>query len=166
MRLTARTKKLMEILVKTIELFLTLIEGILRFLLGLAESIVASSDDKKYNASFASSWSLLSPWNYGFNLTGNKKLSVKDSYQNSLIIASTGMGKTSVVMLPSLYSMKGSFCIHDPSGEIFLKSSGYLKAKGYQIKVLNFSNPKISCGYNPLARAKSNSDIQKIASML
>ena len=166
MRLTARTKKVMDILVKTIELFLTIIEGILRFLLGIAESVVASSDDKKYKASFVSTWSLLSPWNYGFNLTGNKKLSIKDSYKNSLIIASTGMGKTSVVIFPSLYSMKGSFIIHDPSGEIFLKSSGYLKSKGYEIKVLNFSNPNISCGYNPLARAKSNSDIQKISSML
>jgi type IV secretion system protein VirD4 len=166
MQSTKRIKKIVDIIIKTIEVFLTVIEGILRFLLGIAESIVASSDDKKYKASFASSWSLLSPWNYGFNLTGNKKLSVKDSYQNSLIIASTGMGKTSVVMLPSLYSMKGSFVIHDPSGEIFLKSSGYLKSKGYEIKVLNFSNPKISCGYNPLARANSSSDIQKISSML
>ncbi|HTB30846.1 MAG TPA: type IV secretory system conjugative DNA transfer family protein [Bacteroidia bacterium] len=166
MQSTKRAKQLMQIAVKTIELFLTIIEGILRFLLGIAESIVASSDDKKYKASFASSWSLLSPWNYGFNLTGNKKLSVKDSYQNSLVIASTGMGKTSVVMLPCLYSMKGSFCIHDPSGEIFLKSSGYLKSKGYEIKVLNFSKPEISCGYNPLARANSNSYIQKISSML
>lgn len=114
----------MDILIKTIEVFLTIIEGILRFLLGLAESIVASSDDKKYKASFASSWSLLSPWNFGFNLTGNKKLSVKDSYQNSLIIASTGMGKTTVVLLPSLYSMKGSFVIHDPSGGNIFKIFG------------------------------------------
>lgn len=156
----------MDIIIKTIELFLTLVEGSLRFLLGLAESIVEGSDDKKYKASFASSWSLLSPWNYGFNLTGSNKLSVKNSHQNALIVASTGMGKTTVVLLPSLFSMNGSFVIHDPSGEIFLKSSGYLKAKGYEIKVLNFSNPQISCGYNPLARANSNSDIQKIASML
>ncbi len=163
---STRIKKIMDIIVKTIEVFLTIIEGILRFLLGLAESIVASSDDKKYKASFASSWSLLSPWNFGFNLTGNKKLSVKNSYQNALIVASTGMGKTTVVLLPSLYSMNGSFVIHDPSGEIFSKSAGYLQAKGYEIKVLNFSKPEISSGYNPLARANSNSDIQKIASML
>ena len=156
----------MNVLIKTIEVFLTVIEAVLRFLLGIAESIVASSDDKKYKASFASSWSLLSPWNYGFNLTGNKKLSVKNSFQNALIVASTGMGKTTVVLLPSLFSMQGSYIIHDPSGEVFLKSSGYLKSKNQEIKILSFNNPQISCGYNPLARANSNSDVQKIASML
>ncbi len=120
MRLTECAKKVMDIIVRTIELLLTLIEKILRLFLNLAESIVESFDDKKYKAKFAPSRSLLSPWNHGFNLTGDKSLSIKNSYQNSLIIASTGMGKTSVVLIPSLFSMNSSFCIHDPSGEIFL----------------------------------------------
>jgi type IV secretory pathway TraG/TraD family ATPase VirD4 len=34
------------------------------------------------------------------------------------------------------------------------------------VKVLNFTKPEASCGYNPLARAQSSSDIQKISSML
>src|SRR5271167_4042625 len=102
---STKLKKLLDIIVKTIELLLTLIEGILRFFLGIAESIVESSDGKKYKASFKSSWSLLSPWNFGFNLTGNKNLTVKSSYENSLVCASTGMGKTSCIILPSLYSM-------------------------------------------------------------
>lgn len=157
----------MDIFLSIIEFIFSLIESILKFLVLVLESVVGSSDDKrKYKASFASSWSLLSPWNFGFNLTGNKKLTVKHSYQNALISAATGMGKTTVVIFPSLYSMKGSFVIHDPSGEIFLKSSGYLQSKGKEIKILNFSNPNISSGFNPLARAKTNSDIQKIASML
>lgn len=160
-------KKIMDIIVKTIELLLSMIEGILRLFLNAAESIVPSTEkNKKYDSKFASAWSLLSPWNYGFNLTGDKSLTVKNTYQNALISAPTGMGKTSVVIIPSLYSMKGSFIVHDPSGEIFQKSSGYLKAKGYTIKILNFSNDKISCGFNPLKRTTTNSDIQKVASML
>ena len=62
--------------------------------------------------------------------------------------------------------MKGSFVIHDPSGELFSKSAGYLKQRGYEIKVLNFANPNNSSGYNPLVRAQSSSDIQKVASLL
>ncbi|MBK9638731.1 MAG: type IV secretory system conjugative DNA transfer family protein [Bacteroidetes bacterium] len=34
------------------------------------------------------------------------------------------------------------------------------------MKVLNFANPKVSVFYNPLARANTNSEIQKVASML
>jgi type IV secretory pathway TraG/TraD family ATPase VirD4 len=62
--------------------------------------------------------------------------------------------------------MVSSFIIHDPSGELYSKSAGYLFQRGYDVKVLNFANPPMSKGYNPLARAKSSSDIQKIASML
>jgi type IV secretory pathway TraG/TraD family ATPase VirD4 len=62
--------------------------------------------------------------------------------------------------------MRGSKIINDPSGELYMKSAGYLSQQGYEIKVLHFANPEISSGYNPLARAKSNSDIQKISTML
>lgn len=47
-----------------------------------------------------------------------------------------------------------------------MKSSGYLEQRGYEIKVLNFSNPESSSGYNPLSRANTSSDIQKVASLL
>lgn len=62
--------------------------------------------------------------------------------------------------------MKGSFIVHDPSGELYTKSAGYLEQKGYDIKILNFANPEISSNYNPLSRAKNSTDIQKVASML
>lgn len=61
---------------------------------------------------------------------------------------------------------EGSFVIHDPSGELFSKSAGYLKQRGYEIKVLNFANPNNSSGYNPLVRAQAHRDIQKVASLL
>jgi type IV secretion system protein VirD4 len=157
----------MDIFLAIIEFILSFIESVLKFFLYLLETLVGSSEDKrKYKASFSSSWSLLSPWNHGFNLTGNKNLTIKNSYQNALVSAATGMGKTTVVIIPSLFTTRGSFCTHDPSGEIFQKSSGFLKSKSYEIKVLNFSNPVISCGYNPLARTVTNSDIGKVSAML
>ena len=125
-----------------------------------------NSNNKEYKADFAVPGILLSRFNYGFCLTGSKKLTCKDSYQNALIMGGTGVGKSSVVLFPSLYSMRGSFIVHDPSGELLLKSAGYLQQKGYEIKVLHFANPDISSRYNPVSRAKSSSDIQKLASML
>ena len=118
------------------------------------------------NADFISEREILSGFNKGFCLTGKRNLSVKDSYQNALVVGGTGVGKSSLVLIPSLYTMQSSFVVHDPSGELFEKTSGYLASCGYVVKVLNFSKPQFSCGYNPLARANSSSEIQKVSSML
>ena len=149
------------------DILITIIEGFFKTTFELLESAISGNRNKEYTAEFASQRSLLSSFNSGFCLTGNKNLSIKDSFQNSLIVGGTGTGKSSVILIPSLYSMKGSFIVHDPSGELFSKSSGYLKQKGYNVKVLNFACPEISSNYNPLARAKNSStDIQKVASIL
>lgn len=153
---------------KLFELIFSLLENSLRFLFEFAETVfgLISKKNKGYHAEFASQGTLLSNNYNGFCLTGQRNLSVKNSYQNALCVGGTGTGKSSVVLLPSIFTMQSSLIIHDPSGELFTKSAGYLKHRGYEIKVLNFANPNVSCGYNPLARAKSSSDIQKIASML
>ncbi len=151
---------------KIFDITISIIEGTFKTTFDLLESAVSGNKKKEYTAEFASQWSLVSGFNSGFCLTGNKNLSVKDSYQNCLIIGGTGTGKSSIVLIPSLYKMKGSYIVHDPSGELFQKSAGYLKQKGYEVKVLNFAHPEISANYNPLARARNSSDIQKIASLL
>lgn len=151
----------MEIISNIFKIFFEVIETFFKL---IYESFV--KDNKEYSASFASSGILLSRFNYGFCLTGTKSLTRKSSYQNTIVIGGTGTGKSSVVLIPSLYKMKGSFIIHDPSGELYYKTVGYLKSKGYRIKVLNFTNPNKSSGYNPLQRIKTTSDIQKVASML
>jgi type IV secretion system protein VirD4 len=133
----------------------------------IAELITGVPQRKEeYTAQFASVRTLLSKRNNGFCLTGRKNLSVRNSYQNALIIGGTGVGKSSIVLLPSLFTMRSSFIIHDPSGELYTKSAGYLKQQGYETKVLNFANPAASSSYNPLARANGSSDIQKVASIL
>lgn len=102
----------------------------------------------------------------GFCLNGRKNLSPPHSYRNALIIGGTGTGKSASVLIPSLFSMKGSFVVHDPSGELFTKTSGQLQKRGYQLYRLNFSQPKYSSGYNPLSRIRSVSEINKIASLI
>jgi len=155
----------MQILKQILYTLAEIIKGIFKVIYEIFEVIFAN-DNKEYKASFGFSSSLLSRYNYGFCLTGSKSLSRKDSYQNAIVVGGTGVGKSSVVLIPSLFKMKGSFIIHDPSGELFSKTAGYLKQKGYQIRVLNFTNPEKSSGYNPLQRINTTSDIQKISSML
>src|ERR1035437_7488698 len=158
----------MNIIEQFLILIIKLLESLIKFIVELIKFAITGIPEKKqgYNAKFEWPGMLLSYRNSGFCLTGRKNLSVKNSYQNSLVIGGTGTGKSSVVLLPSLYSMEGSFVIHDPSVELYTKSAGYLKKKGYEIKVLNFTDPENSSGYNPLIRAHSSSDIQKVSSML
>lgn len=155
----------MEIITQLFTTLFELFEGILKFLFEAIE-LCFSNKKKEYKAEFASQGLLLSRYNHGFCLTGRRNLSSKDSFQNALIVGGTGTGKSSVVLIPSLYTMRGSFIVHDPSGELLAKSAGYLSQKKYEIKVLNFANPQNSSGYNPLIRANTLSEIQKVASML
>jgi len=157
----------MNLIEKFILLLVEILKGFFNLIVEVFEAIFqASNNNKEYKASFASQGILLSSFNHGFCLTGKKKLTKKDCYQNALIIGGTGTGKTSVVILPTLFTMTESVVIHDPSGELFTKSAGFLKQKGFDVKVLNFANPQVSSGYNPLARAQNSSDIQKVASLL
>lgn len=119
-----------------------------------------------YQAQFGNERELLSRKNKGFCLTGKWNLDLTLSYRNALIIGGTGSGKTSSVLLPSIYTTLGSFVIHDPSGELYTKSAGHLHRRGYRIKVVNFADPVNSDGYNPLIRAKSESEINKVAHLL
>lgn len=157
---------------QTIKQIFTIIFQLLGVMLNMLAELLTflmsnwGGKNKEYKADFAAGSGLLSFWNKGFCLSGRKNLTVKDSYQNALIIGGTGTGKSSVVLIPSLFSMKSSFVIHDPSGELFTKTAGYLTQKGYTVKCLHFVNPAVSAGYNPLVRANTSSDIQKVASML
>jgi type IV secretion system protein VirD4 len=155
----------METIIHFFAIVFDIFEGILKYIFELIESVFKKRKEE-YTADFASQWTVMSSCNYGFCLTGKKNLTVKDSYQNAIVIGGTGVGKSSVVLIPSLFTTCGSKVINDPSGELFMKSAGYLKQKGYEIKVLNFANPQYSSGYNPLIRTQSSSDIQKVASML
>jgi type IV secretion system protein VirD4 len=155
----------MKTLEQIFTIIISLFENLFEFLSGLISGI--PEKNKKYNAGFAPESSLLSRWNKGFCLTGTKSLSIKSSFQNCLIVGYTGSGKSSIVIFNSLFRMtSASFIIHDPSGEIMKGSSGYLAQQGFDIKVLNFTKPENSSNYNPITRANSSSEIQKISSML
>lgn len=148
------------------EVLTSIVETIFKMLFELLSLLFGGNKKKGYTASFASEGVLLSRWNKGFSLTGRKQITAKDSFMNCLVAGSTGSGKTQVTLLPSLFAMKGSYIVYDPSGELFDKSAGHLREKGYTIQVLHYSKPEISSGFNPVSRANSSSEIQKLASML
>src|SRR5260221_10067128 len=119
----------MKIIEQLFSLLIEILEGIFKFAFEFFEVVISGipKKSKGYNAEFATAGILLSRREYGFCLTGKRNLSVKDSFQNALVIGGTGTGKSSVVLIPSLFTMKGSFIVHDPSGELFNKSSGYME---------------------------------------
>ncbi|MCB0841457.1 MAG: type IV secretory system conjugative DNA transfer family protein, partial [Bacteroidetes bacterium] len=67
-----------------------------------------------HKAKFVSSRKILRNSHYGFCLTGTKRLSVANSFKHAIIYGSSGTGKSSTVLLPSLYTTGGSLVIHDP----------------------------------------------------
>lgn len=62
--------------------------------------------------------------------------------------------------------MLGSYVFTDPKGELYDRTAGFLKANGYEIKVLNLVRPQYSDGYNPLMHISSEIDIDIIASTI
>ena len=82
---------------------------------------------------------------------------------NTLIVGGSGSGKSASYSKPNAYQMLGSYVFTDPKGELYDDTAGYLKAHGYDIKVLNLVNPANSDGYNPLMHVASELDVDVIA---
>ena len=123
-------------------------------------------DRYAYRASLQTTDSVLSKGSHGFCLNGTHNLSTRDSFMNCMIIGGTGVGKSATVLIPSLLTMRGSFVVHDPSGELHAKTATSLSARGYKVKTINFSEPKGSVAFNPLLRIQNQSDINKVAEMI
>ena len=111
---------------------------------------------------------ILNPRNQGLLIDGkSKRLSVKQSFEHVVVVARSGGGKTSRYIIPNLLTLDHcSIVVTDPSGEIYQKTSGYLKKKGFAIKVLNLDNPAQSLRYNPLAKAKTVLEMTEVAHIL
>lgn len=78
---------------------------------------------------------------------------VDNGENHTLVIGATGSGKTQSVILPTvkvLAKHRESMVITDPKGEIYEKTSEMLRAKGYQILLLNFRDPQNGSAWNPM----------------
>lgn len=87
----------------------------------------------------------------------NLEISMKDEV-HVLVIGTTGSGKTSLVLEPSLRILahsgeKPSFVISDPKGELFEKHAATLIKEGYHVEVYDLDNAYASSKWNPMEHA-------------
>jgi len=108
--------------------------------------------------------------NKGLVLDGaDKRLSQKNSFNHLGVIARTGGGKTTSYIIPNILKLaldKNSLVVTDLSGELYEKTSGFLKKKGFKIYVLDPEDLQTSIGYNPLYYALSSIEIDEIAEII
>lgn len=130
----------------------------------LLEDLLVFLNPNKHRlkGAFMPEYKILSRRKKGFNLNG-KNIDPKLSMQGVLVSGETGSFKTAGVILRSILTVDGSQIIHDPSKELFEKTSGALQQKGYQILQLDFSSPKTSLRFNPVLRANTKSEINRLA---
>ena len=86
-------------------------------------------------------------------INDGKKLWVDDGEAHNLIIGATGSGKTQNVVFPMIKILAKageSMVLTDPKGELYEETSEMLRAKGYNIIVLNFRDPQKGNAWNPM----------------
>jgi type IV secretion system protein VirD4 len=112
----------------------------------------------------------LSSSNTGLLLDGQSlRLSERDSFQNMCVIARVGAGKTSRYIIPNVLARgreNVSLVVNDPKGEVFAATSGYMKACGFDIKVIDLEHPERSSCFNPLLEARNDIELEQIAEIV
>ena len=85
---------------------------------------------------------------------------------NTLVVGGSGAGKTRFYAKPNLMQANTSFVCLDPKGELLRDTGGLLKAKGYEVRVLDLINMDRSDRYNPLKYIESDNDVQRLVTNL
>jgi type IV secretion system protein VirD4 len=85
---------------------------------------------------------------------------------NVMVVGGSGSGKTRFYAKPNVMQANTSFVILDPKGEILRDTGNLLKAKGYEIKVLDLINMNLSHCYNPFEYLRDDKDVLKLVTNL
>lgn len=130
--------------------------------------VFGNGSTNTFQAQFGSASDHLSIFNKGFSLAGGLRATTREqAFRNALIVGNTGSGKTSAILISSLFTLsrsKSSIIILDVSGENHKLSSGYLSQKKYNIFCFDLS--ETSDGFNPIALCKSIDDLDRVAHVL
>lgn len=105
--------------------------------------------------------SMFKVWDIGSELsTGgipvtclDNKYYYSDEFDHTLIIGSTGSGKTICEIMPLIFNLgyaNESMVINDTKGELYSTTANFLKERGYDIKVINLRDAFNSDKWNPL----------------
>ena len=87
-------------------------------------------------------------------IVSKNELYVDNSEAHSLIIGSTGSGKTRRLVLPLLNILARagqSIVVTDPKGELYAKTSRLFNSLGYNVISINLRNPSEGNAWNPLS---------------
>lgn len=85
---------------------------------------------------------------------------------NVLVVGGSGSGKTRFYAKPNVMQCNTSYVILDPKGEIARDTGNLLKAKGYDIRVLDLINMQASHCYNPFVYLQDDKDVLKLVTNL
>ena len=85
---------------------------------------------------------------------------------NVLVIGGSGAAKTRSYVKPNILEANTNYVITDPKMEVLTATGGWLKSKGYGIRVLNLVNLEESDGYNPFRYLRDEKDVLKLVNNL
>lgn len=85
---------------------------------------------------------------------------------NVLVIGGSGAGKTRFYAKPNLLQANCSMVVLDPKGENARATGNLLKAKGYDVKVLDLIDMDRSHCYNPFVYLRNDNDVQRLVTNL
>lgn len=85
---------------------------------------------------------------------------------NVLVCGGSGSGKTRFYCKPNLMQANTSLVVLDPKGENLRATGNLLKAKGYEIRVLDLINMRKSHCYNPFIYLRDDNDVQRLVTNL
>jgi type IV secretion system protein VirD4 len=85
---------------------------------------------------------------------------------NVMVVGGSGSGKTRFYAKPNVMQANTSFVVLDPKGEILRDTGNLLRAKGYEIKVLDLINMHLSHCYNPFIYLSDDKDVLKLVTNL
>ncbi len=85
---------------------------------------------------------------------------------NVLVIGGSGAAKTRGYVKPNILEANTNYVITDPKMEVLTDTGGYLKKRGYDVRVLNLVNLEQSDGYNLFRYLRDEKDALKLVNTL
>ena len=97
---------------------------------------------------------------------GVNRIPVELAVRNILSIGTTGSGKSSTHLIPTLLNQRKddrfSWVVFGTES-LYKSTSGYLSNQGFSVQLINAYNIEQSNYYNPLARIRNTQDIRRIS---
>ncbi len=154
-------KLVFEIMIKLVSfLFKWLIMEPLRFIYRLLTRGTGGANDRDrlYSNGFLNFWEMAMLFrnkNRGFNLDSKRRLSDKDTSKNLYVQGSTGSGKGTTVLIPSLLNLVYNAVVIN-TGKVLELTGGWLQRQGYELRVFNLTDKSLSWRSNPIKDVKNS----------